>query len=298
MDSTPTNVLLISENPTDVAHLNGALAIDRRTGAASFAFTEAPLAPAEGLSRLGRGGVDILLIDVRVGSEGALDTLVRARIEAPEIPVVLLTPEGQPWDVLGAQAVEAGAQDVVCTDQLASGVLPRVMRYAIERQRLHSTLRQLSLCDELTGLYNRRGFMALCEHHLRLAPRTRGLLVAAADVNGLRAINERFGRDEGDRAIVSAANVLRTTFRASDVIARLDGDDFAVLVLDAADETAEVVAPRLRARLTSHNARATERPYRLTITMGVARFEPHVVPGAEILLARAARALAEQKSAH
>ncbi|HEX6536738.1 MAG TPA: diguanylate cyclase [Gemmatimonadaceae bacterium] len=297
MDSSPTNVLLISENPADVAHLNGALAFGQRAGSASFALMEAPLPPAEGLSRLGRGGVDILLLDVRSAFEGALDTLVRARIEAPEIPVVLLTPEGQQWEALGTQAVEAGAQDVVCSERLERGTLARVMRYAIERQRLHATLRHLSLTDELTGLYNRRGFIALCEHHLHLAPRTRGLLVAAADVSGLGRINDRFGRDEGDRAIVSAANVLRATFRASDVVARLGGDDFAVLVLDAADATAEVVAPRLRARLTSHNARATDRPYRLTISMGVARFDPRLVTGAEIILAHAARALAEQKRA-
>lgn len=295
MDPAPTNVLLISEHPADVSHLDGALGGDRRAGAPGFELVERPLSPGEGLLRLAGGGIDILLLDVSGAPEQGLDTLVRARIEAPEVPVVLLTAPGDGAESLGAQAVEAGAQDVLSADQLAGGVLARVMRYAIERQRMHATLRQLSLTDDLTGLYNRRGFAALCEHHLTLARRTRGLLVVAADVDGLRAINERHGRVEGDRALVSAAAVLRASFRASDVLARVGGDDFAVLVLDAASEAAELVAPRLRARLARQNALADGGgACRIAMRIAVTRVEPDATPDAEHLLARAAEALAER----
>ncbi|HEU4643926.1 MAG TPA: diguanylate cyclase [Gemmatimonadaceae bacterium] len=296
MDTEPTNVLLISDRPSDHARLDGALAADRRAGAPGFALVGRPLLPEEGLMRLAGGGIDVLLLDVRQSAEQGLDTLVRARIQAPDVPVVFLTAPGEGEQSLGAQAVEAGAQDVLSADQLDGGVLARVLRYAIERQHMHATLRQLSLTDDLTGLYNRRGFTALCEHHLRLARRTRGLLVAAAELDGLGAIVERRGRVEGERAVVRAAQVLRATFRASDPIARVSDGTFAVLVLDAAHETVDIVAPRLRARLESDNA-AAERAGadRIALHVALTRVEPDAPPDVERLLAHAAAALAERK---
>lgn len=290
MESTPpSTVLLITDRPGDVAPLRDALADERRGGAPGFVLAGDPLVPELGLGRLADGGVDVVLLDLGGAPELALDTLVRSRIEAPEVPVVLVTAAGD--DHTGAQGVDAGAEDYLAADQLGGGILARVLRYAIERQRLHATLQHLSLSDELTGLYNHRGFVALCEHHLRLAPRTRGLLVAVADIEGLGAINERHGRDEGDRAIVAAARVLRSTFRASDVVARLGGDDFAVLMLDAADGAAEIVAPRLRARIAQHNAAGAAHPYRLALRLAVARAEPDSLADAASLIERAAAAL-------
>jgi diguanylate cyclase (GGDEF)-like protein len=239
--------------------------------------------------------VDVLLLDVTDSADAGLDTLRRARVEAPEIPVVLLAPAGAASDVIGSQAAQAGAQDVVCRDQLDASDLRRVLRYAIERHRLQATLRQLALSDELTGLYNRRGFLALCEHHLKLAHRMRGLMLAVVDVDHLREINNRFGRDEGDRALLAAASVLRGTFRASDVIARFAGDDFAVLVLDATEDALHAVTPRLVACLAHQNSSPRDRDYALALSMGVVRFEPTALPAIEELLVKAEEELGRQK---
>jgi diguanylate cyclase (GGDEF)-like protein len=296
MDTDRTNVLLISDRPSDHARLGDALAGDRRAGAPGFALVGRPLPPEEGLLRLAGGGIDVLLLDVRQSAEQGLDTLVRARVQAPDVPVVFLTAPGESEASLGAQAVEAGAHDVLSSDQLDRGVLARVLRYAIERQHMHATLRQLSLTDELTGLYNRRGFIALCEHHLTLARRTRGLLVAAAELDGLGHLVERQGRVGGERAVVRAAQVLRATFRASDPIARVGHGTFAALVLDAAHETVDIIAPRLRARLESDNA-AAERAGagRIALHMALVRAERDAPPDAERLLAHAAAVLAERR---
>ena len=90
-----------------------------------------------------------------------------------------------------------------------------------------------SLKDELTGLYNRRGFLTFAEEQVKLAcSGRRELLVVFADVDGLKAINDGHGHSEGDRALKKAAEVLRTVFRDTDVVARLGGDEFAVLALD------------------------------------------------------------------
>jgi diguanylate cyclase (GGDEF)-like protein len=205
--------------------------------------------------------------------------------------IVLTAPDD---DATGEDAVQHGAQDWLAAAQAEGTVLTRALRYAVERHRLQRTLRELSLTDDLTGLYNRRGFLTLGDHHLKLTRRTRGLLLARADITGLRAINTRFGYQEGDRALQATAEILRASFRVSDVVARLSADEFAVLALDAADETAEVIAPRLRARVAEHNERPDTR-YALDLRIGIARCTREETPTIEDLLARAAIALGDEK---
>jgi len=216
-------------------------------------------------------------------------------VEVPETPVVVLVEPGHKGESNGAAAIEAGACDSVVKEELSSALLSRVLHYAIERYRLHATLDQLSLTDPLTGLYNARGFRTLAEHHLKLAQRTRGLVIAVADVRALDQLNDAHGRDAGDRALVAASQVLRETFRASDVIARIGNDDFATLMLDAADETMNVIAPRLNQRLEHYRNTHRDSPWRLVMTVGLARVAPGMHPGIDEVLAEAgAAALAEQ----
>ena len=114
-------------------------------------------------------------------------------------------------------------------------------------------------------------------------------------MRALDQLNAEFGRDAGDRALVAASQVLRETFRASDVIARIGNDDFATLMLDATDETTDVVAPRLRQRLEHYRAAHRDSPWRLAMTVGLARVAPGMHPGIDGMLAEAgAAALAEQ----
>ncbi len=290
IDAQPSTVLVISRTSTGLPELAGLLAQAPQPGLPRFTLMDGPLPPAEGLARLVDGGIDVVVVDAGDMPEEALDTLVRLRVEAPDVPVVLVTGSDAGHAAVAAQAIDAGAQDVLPRHQLVDGLVPRVLRYAIERQRLQATLRQLSLTDELTGLYNRRGFFTLGDHHLRLAHRLRGVLLAAIDICGLRTINERYGREAGDRALVSTANVLRATFRASDVVARLGEDDFAVLVLDAAEEAISAVGSRLRARLDQHNAGGEGNTVPLALSMGIARLEPNSPPDVDDLLGRAEEA--------
>jgi diguanylate cyclase (GGDEF)-like protein len=116
-----------------------------------------------------------------------------------------------------------------------------------ERTRVEEQLRLLSLTDDLTGLYNRRGFLALAQQQTRVARRDqKPMLVISADLDGLKDINDTFGHQQGDAAIAETAHILRESFRKSDVIARIGGDEFAVLL--TAGE-AEFDRGRLGARL-------------------------------------------------
>ena len=150
----------------------------------------------------------------------------------------------------------------------------RATQYLKDRQRVLEELRTLSLSDELTGLYNRRGFFILAEQQIKIAARTRrGMLLVSADLDGLKGINDRFGHHEGDRAIVDAAQILRQSFRESDILSRIGGDEFVVLITEKPEINAEVLFSRLRKNLEVHN-RKMQRPYSFFISMGVAAFDP------------------------
>ena len=164
-----------------------------------------------------------------------------------------------------------------------------------ERKRQEEALRALSLVDELTGLYNRRGFMTLAQQQLRLARRGhRDVALLFIDMDDFKSINDTFGHAEGDVALTRAAEILRHTFRDSDIIARLGGDEFVVLATDTASAGTDIIVQRLRQALALRNERDGF-PYRLSFTVGAARFDPAMPPSIDELLAAADAMLMEQK---
>lgn len=106
----------------------------------------------------------------------------------------------------------------------------RLLEEMAVREQAEQAVRQLSLTDELTGLYNRRGFLLLAERELESARRRQGRsLLLYADLDYLKQANDRFGHAAGDLMLVDAAQVLKSLFRSTDVVARLGGDEFVVL---------------------------------------------------------------------
>jgi diguanylate cyclase (GGDEF)-like protein len=171
----------------------------------------------------------------------------------------------------------------------------RANQYLRDRERVLEELRTLSLSDELTGLYNRRGFFILAEQQIKIATRTRrGMLLVSADLDGLKKINDGFGHHEGDRAIVDASQILRQSFRESDIISRIGGDEFVVLITEKPDINAEVLFSRLRKNLEVHNRRV-QRPYLFSISMGVAAFDPQNPSDLNSLLIAADKSMYENK---
>ncbi len=173
-------------------------------------------------------------------------------------------------------------------------LLMRAVRCATKQYMLQAELRNLALADELTGLYNRRGFMALADRQLKLGHRSnRGMLLFFVDVDGLKHINDSFGHAEGDRALKRAAEALERTFRDSDVIARLGGDEFAVLAIDASGQSETTIRTRLCEYLQSISAQ--ESRYSICLSLGVARFDPRSNTPIGELMVRADHAMYEDK---
>ena len=113
----------------------------------------------------------------------------------------------------------------------------RLRRQTLLREKLEEELLSLSITDPLTGLHNRRGFLSLAEQQLKLSDRNkRGMQLYFADLDGLKWINDTLGHEEGDKALIEAATVFKETFRTSDIIARLGGDEYAALAIDITEE--------------------------------------------------------------
>ncbi|MCX7027105.1 MAG: GGDEF domain-containing protein, partial [Spirochaetes bacterium] len=135
-------------------------------------------------------------------------------------------------------------------------------------------LRDLAVTDDLTGLFNRRGFALAAEQEIKHAFRRKvGLVLLFLDIDNLKIINDTFGHAEGDKAIKKAAKALRTTFRESDVVARWGGDEFVVLALDVPKGRVPILINRLDDVLHKSNEKQ-DIAYHILFSKGFAYFDP------------------------
>lgn len=157
-------------------------------------------------------------------------------------------------------------------------------------------LHALTLQDELTGLYNRRGLFTLAAHHSRVSRRQGSAIrMIYLDVDGLKKINDSFGHSEGDRALRQTAAIMRKTFRESDILARIGGDEFAVFMTEDVEASECDHSLRLRDNLREYNERCSDLPYRLSFSLGTVRFQPSEVDDIEEMLLEADRLMYENK---
>jgi diguanylate cyclase (GGDEF)-like protein/PAS domain S-box-containing protein len=174
------------------------------------------------------------------------------------------------------------------------GGLVQVVRDITERKKLEETLRNSSLKDDLTGLFNRRGLLKQAAPYFDFARRQKEkLLLLFIDLDGMKKINDEFGHNEGDNALIQTAAILNRSFRSTDIIARLGGDEFTVLVTDL-NASKEDAITRLNDNLKAYNASET-RGHKLAFSIGVATLEPERMACFEELLEQADQAMYEQK---
>jgi diguanylate cyclase (GGDEF)-like protein len=166
---------------------------------------------------------------------------------------------------------------------------------AIERKRMEQEIVNLSLTDELTGLYNRRGFIVLAEQELKLAYRfKRSISLYFCDVDNLKTINDTLGHAQGDLALKEVSAILKGTFRAADIPARIGGDEFLVLAPDVSKGSEDILTNRLQNNLEKRNQKG-DRPYHLTLSVGIARFDPETPHTIDELISQADGLMYHQK---
>jgi diguanylate cyclase (GGDEF)-like protein/PAS domain S-box-containing protein len=173
----------------------------------------------------------------------------------------------------------------VLTDSAGRTCLGGVATDVTSRKRTEDLAREQALTDEMTGLYNRRGFRLLAEQQLRLASRTSGAnAFLYVDLDGLKHINESHGHKGGDLAITTVADALRRAVRTADIIGRVGGDEFVIMAIDCGDAAA--LCDRVDAQLEDCNLSGTL-PFRLAVSIGVASFRGSDAPTVDHLMERA-----------
>lgn len=179
-----------------------------------------------------------------------------------------------------------------CFAVIAAVALTRMVMFFDWESR--KKLEQAMITDDLTGAYNRRGFLTVAEQQMKMARRlkTRTLLLSA-DLDNLKIINDTFGHKEGDSALAETANILRESFRASDVIGRIGGDEFVVFQIGDTD-TLETLNERLQKTLDIHNTQKGKK-YNLSISVGIVRYDSDSTYSLDELLTQADKLMYDQK---
>lgn len=221
-----------------------------------------------------RANAVVLSIDRAKGtSKNTLESLLASalRSEDSELDEILSVLE----------EISNGLKSGALSERSLDNALQRATSCAMRQSLLDREIRCLAVTDDLTGLYNRRGFLAAATHHLKLAHRSsQDALLLFCDVDNLKGINDSFGHKAGDVALIRAAEALTETFRDSDILARLGGDEFVVLASDASIASRQVIVTRIEKNLEEANI--GESRFKLSFSIGMARFDP-----------RAARTLGE-----
>jgi len=231
---------------------------------------------------------DILITDIVMPGMKGLQLTKEVRQSWPDTNVIVMT--GFIDDFSYDQAIEAGASDFI-----KKPFTMHEMMLRIRHVHLQERLREMSNSDELTGLNNRRGFHAIAQQQLKVANRAKGeVALLFADMDKFKSINDQWGHQRGDEALVAMAAILKQTFRESDLIARISGDEFALLLIDTPEKNLSVVFNRLQKNIDAFNIHSGVL-FNLSLSVGMAAYDHDSPCSIDELLRQADGRMYEQK---
>ena len=259
---------------------------------------------------------DLILLDINMPEMNGYEVCqqLKASKKTDQIPIIFISALEQINDKV--QAFELGGQDYITKPFQELEVLMRVRNQLLikqqhqqlieQNQRLEDEIqkrlkaeaevRQLSLTDELTGLYNRRGFFWLANQQFKIAQRTPMFCcLLFIDLDGLKQINDSLGHEIGDKMLVDTAQLLKQSFRDSDIIARLGGDEF-VIFIPVCSQNIDEFYPRLQVNIDRFNQEHNY-SYQLSISVGVTQCALNENVSLEQLLKEADKLMYEHKRA-
>lgn len=245
----------------------------------------------EALEMVKKNSFDSAVIDIGIPFIDGIALIKELLSLHPNLPIMVMTRDGD--ELSAGSALTAGAREFIKKPFPIDEFILRFDKMMRDCKREEELL-ALSLTDGLTGLYNRRRFLVLTEQCLKVAIRKKKKwLLLYIDMDGLKWINDHCGHDEGDQALIELSGILKKTFRESDIIARIGGDEFAVL-LESTDEIDEILITRLSENIRDFNANVSQ-DYKLSISVGAAHFDPEYPISVDKLLSKADALMYAQK---
>ncbi|MCG8568649.1 MAG: GGDEF domain-containing response regulator [Spirochaetes bacterium] len=264
-------ILLIEDNPDDIHYMLELFSILNNEALNEYQFkviTKGTI--SDSLDYLVENHVDVILLDLALPDNRGIECLEKFEEIIFEIPIIVLT--GLNDQALAKKMVRSGVEDFLIKDTISKELLLRTIRFSIERHKMLFMLKQLAVMDDLTGLYNRRGFYTLAHHHCKLAKRREAnVLIFYIDIDKMKQINDNHGHKEGDIAIVDTANILKESFRDTDIIARIGGDEFVVLAIEAHANHRNMLLTRLEDTLLQYQ-KNNNRLFQLSLSYGVEHY--------------------------
>jgi diguanylate cyclase (GGDEF)-like protein len=301
-----TNILIVDDNPDNLRLLAKILE-------SQGYIVRKALNGRMALQGVRRDPPTLILLDINMPEMNGYEVCqkLKASEASSQIPVIFISALERLENKV--QAFELGGVDYITKPFQEQEVLMRVKNQLLiqkqrqqlieqnqrleheiqERLRAEAEVRQLSVTDELTGLYNRRGFFLLAEQQLKIARRTQtSYFILFADLDGLKNINDTFGHEMGDRVIVDTGQILKETFREADIVARLGGDEFAVFIPTFSGDLSNFYM-RLQENIERFNQQS-ERAY-ISISLGVQSGDFNNEFSLEQLVAKADKLMYEHK---
>lgn len=280
---------------------------------------------ARGEALLQRRAVDLIFLDYHLGAETGVEVLTELRRRGELRPVIALTGRGDEYAAAGL--VRAGADDYIVKGDLAPDLVRRAIESAraqfrrrlaeqealrnarrleeanreLERSQrrieaMNRRLRELSNTDPLTGIANRRYFVERCEAELaRVVRQGGGLALGMVDVDHFKQVNDVHGHQVGDAGLVAVARALQQGVRRYDLVARLGGEEFALLLPEADVFGARSVIERCRRAIGAIELPVDREPRRMTASAGIAGYPTEGVSKLDDLIRAADEALFEAK---
>jgi diguanylate cyclase (GGDEF)-like protein len=241
----PARILLVEDSAVEATVL---LEATERAAPGRYEFAVVASLPAA-LKRLGRAATDCVLLDLGLPGSAGAAAVGALRESAPATPLVALSALGNSQEAL--EAIRHGADDCLEKSGFDARQLVRTIDLAIERGAARARLLKLALRDPLTGLANRAHFEESLARAAARAGRSGNLMALLyLDLDGFKLTNDALGHDGGDALLKAVAARFAGQVRAGDTLARIGGDEFAVILenLLTADSAA-VVARKLVAAL-------------------------------------------------
>lgn len=260
-------VLLVEDEPVTARVTRRMLEL---VGAGRYAITHATNLD-DTLSILTTEDFDVILADLNLPDSKGLNTPEVIMAADPDVPLIVLTSTES--DEIGIKAVQLGAQDYLVKGAFSDSSLNRSILYSVERHRLKRTIRQLAVIDELTGLYNRRGFNSL-KGDLLQRSREEGHkgFICYFDLDHFKSINDRFGHAAGDEALSEFSAILRRVFRKETILVRIGGDEFLAMGLESRPGLLDENLQLLEALVAERN-RNQNSGYQIETSLGIAHFD-------------------------
>jgi|LNFM01.2.fsa_nt_gb two-component system, cell cycle response regulator len=244
---------------------------------------------AEALAALEQEAFDIILLNLDLTDSQALHTFLRVHPMSRTAPIVILCNAREEYTALAA--VREGAFSYLLKEDLDCLPLARTLRSAMERQQAIVARAELPLLDELTSLISRDGFVLLGEQSLQLAARwQRPATLFLIELTGYSMLEDAYGHQAHDLALIETGDLLRSVFRESDVVARLQGDTFGALCFDDPAEL-ESMEDRIHRYLRSLAPHPSHRPA-LSYLSGQSTLIPTASTNLDVMLQRAEAHLA------